>query len=389
MKKLFIIIAIFLVSYMLNAQTIIEGNNQFAFDLLKTLGDRNQNTFFSPYSISIALFMTAAGARGETEKQMLKVLHQSQNTLAYHKKFKETIDKITNKQSVELSVANSIWPSTRLKLTPNYLNLLNSAYKTQVTQCDYVKNADAEALKINKWVEDKTKNKIKNIIKPRVLDSSTELVLANAIYFLGDWQTSFDSTKNTSEPFFLNSGKQINTTFMNTSYSIGYAEDDQFKVVSIPYKSDEVSMFVFLPLNKDSFDYALKNFDIRRYSSLTRAMQSTKVNLSLPKFKVETEYQLHEKLPAMGMPVAFSGNADFSGMTGEKGLAISLVIHKAFVDVSEKGTEAAAATVVIMSRNGGSHKPVDFKADHPFIFMIKDHTTGQILFMGILNDPKG
>jgi serpin B len=389
MRKITIIFVTFFVSYILNAQTIVEGNNQFAFYLLKTLGDRNTNSFFSPYSISTALFMTAGGARGNTEKQMLKVLHQTQNSLGYHKKFGEIINKTANKQNVELSIANSIWPQKDYKFKPDYLNLLKIAYKTQVTECDFAKNPNGEAQKINKWVENKTKNKIQNIIKPNGLDASTKLVLANAIYFFGEWKTTFDTAKNEAAPFIKNDGSMVNTTFMNASYSMDYASAEMFKVVSIPYKNNEVSLLVFLPNMPDSFDIALKSLDIRKFTSLKNALKPEKVNLSLPKFKVETEYQLHENLPSMGMSDAFTGKADFSGMTGDKSLFISKVIHKAFVDVSEKGTEAAAATVVIISRNGGSHIPVDFKADHPFIFMIKDNTTEQILFMGILNDPKG
>jgi serine protease inhibitor len=389
MKKSIILLITLSISYVINAQTIVEGNNQFAFDLLKQLGTQNQNTFFSPYSISTALFMTAGGARGNTEKQMLKVLHQAQNSLAYHKKFGEIITKATNKQNVELSIANSIWPQKGFKFKPDYLNLLKSAYKTKVTESDFAKNPNAEAQKINKWVEEKTKSKITNIIKPDVLDANTKLVLANAIYFYGYWKTTFDTAKNQIAPFYKNGGTQVNTTFMNASYSMDYASDEMFKVVSIPYKNNEVSLLLILPNNPDSFKLAMNSLDIRRYFDLSKSLKPEKVNLSLPKFKMESEFYLEEKLPAMGMSDAFTKEADFSGMTGNKSLSISKVIHKAFIDVSEKGTEAAAATVVIMSRNGGSHKPIEFKADHPFIFMIKDNSTGQILFMGILNDPKG
>jgi serpin B len=388
MKKLFTILAMLIIIQNMNAQTIVEGNNLFAFDLLKQLKDQNVNVFFSPYSISTALFMTAGGARNKTEKQMLEVLHQSQNSLEYHKKFGDVIIKAENKKNVELSIANSIWPQKGYHFKIEYLALLKNAYKIQVAECDFAKSPNEEALKINNWVADKTKNKIIDIIKPDMLDATTKMVLANAIYFYGDWKIAFDKEKNVEAEFYKNDGSAAKTNFMNAEYSMKYASDDMFKVISINYKNNEVSLFVFLPNDPDSFSIALNSLDLRRFTLIDKSMREEKINLFLPKFKMTSEFMLEEKLPEMGMVDAFSSEADFSGMTGDKSLMISKVIHKAYIDVSEKGTEAAAATVVIMSRNGGSHKPIVFKADHPFIFIIKDNTTGQLLFIGILNDPK-
>jgi serpin B len=389
MKKLFLAIIILLFLQKIDAQTIVEGNNQFAFDLLKQLKDQNKNVFYSPYSISTALFMTAAGARKNTEKQMLDVLHQTNNSLEYHKKFGETILKVGNKKNVELQIANSIWPQKGYNLKKEFINLLKTAYKSQIIECDFAKSPNEEAKKINKWVEDKTKDKIKDIIRPDAIDASTKLVLANAIYFFGEWKTAFDTANTKEAAFTKNDGTIVNTKFMNAEYPMKYATDDIFKAVSIPYKNNEVSLYILLPNHIDSFNVSLKSLDIRRFVLLDKAMMDQKINLSLPKFNITSEFNLEDKLPSMGMSDAFSSKADFSGMTGDSALRISKVIHKAFIEVSEKGTEAAATTVVIMSRDGGSHKPITFKADRPFIFMIKDNTTGQLLFVGILNDPKG
>jgi len=387
MKKSFIIYILLIISNISFSQSIIESNNKFALDLMHQLGNEQDNSFFSPYSISTALFMTAAGAKGETEKQMLKVLHLNQNTLEYHKEFGNIIAKVADKKNVEISIANSIWPQKGFKIKSQYQKLLITAYKTSISECDFANNATEEAAKINKWIEDKTKSKITNIIKPDALDATTKLVLANAIYFFGEWKTTFDSAMTKQAQFFLKDSVPVNTDFMNSSYSMDYTEDTLFRLVSIPYKNNEVSLLVFLPQNPNSFDIALNSLDNRRYFTLIKSLIAVKVNLSLPKFKMESEFNLEDMLPSMGMADAFSSKADFSGMTGKKDLSISKVIHKAFIDVTEKGTEAAAATVVIMSRNGGSHKTVEFKADHPFIFMIKDNATEQILFTGVLNNP--
>jgi len=387
MKKIFFALLIIIGSLTLDAQTIVEGNNQFAFDLLSQLKDQKNNVFFSPYSISTALFMTAGGARGNTEKQMIKVLHQSQNSVAYHKSFGALITKVGAKKNVELSIANSIWPQKGYHFKPEYLLLLKTAYKSQVTECDFSKDPNGEALKINKWVADKTKNKITDIIEPGALDASTKLVLANAIYFYGEWKTTFDSAKTIEASFYRKAEEISNVKFMNALFAMEYAHNDMFKMISIPYKNNEVSMLIFLPNEPDSFNTALNNLDIRQYSALSKQLLPQKIDLFLPKFKIETEYMLQDLLPDMGMVDAFSGEANFSGMTGDKSLLISKVIHSAFIDVNEKGTEAAAATVVVVSRNGGNHT-ITIKLDHPFIFMIKDNATGQLLFMGIMNNPK-
>jgi serpin B len=387
MKKMLIVFLIIIGSLTIDAQTIVEGNTQFAFDLLAQLKDQKNNVFFSPYSISTALFMTASGARGNTEKQMLKVLHQPQNSLAYHKSFGALITKAGAKKNVELSIVNSIWPQKGYHFKPEYLSLLKTAYKSQVTECDFVKDPNGEALKINKWVADKTKNKITDIIEPGVLDASTRLVLANAIYFYGEWKTTFDSSKTIEAPFYRKAEEIPNVRFMNALFAMEYAHNDMFKMISIPYKNNEVSMLIFLPNEPDSFSTALNSLDIRQYSALSKQLVPQKIDLFLPKFKIETEYMLQDLLPDMGMVDAFSGEANFSGMTSDKSLLISKVIHSAFIDVNEKGTEAAAATVVVVSRNGGNHT-ITIKLDHPFIFMIKDNATEQLLFMGIMNNPK-
>jgi serpin B len=386
MKKIIALLIFLSILCTINAQTIVEGNNQFALDLLKRLYKNDLNVFFSPYSISTALFMTCAGTKKETEKQMLQVLHQEQNTAQYHKKYGEIGTSIENKKSVELNIANSIWPKKNFQLKPEYVKLLKNAYKVQVTECDFIGNAEAERLKINKWVEDKTKNKIQNLIKPGILDATTLVVLTNAIYFYGDWKIAFDPAFTKEEEFSKNDGSKIKTPFMNAIYSLDYASDDVFSMISIPYKNNEVSMIVLLPKDSTELNQAMNVLDIRRFDLLMMKLQNRKINLSLPKFKMDFECELQDTLINMGMPDAFGAKADFTGMANDSSLHISKVIHKAFIDVSEKGTEAAASTAVIVSRNGGG--PISFRANRPFIFMIRDNASHQLLFIGIMNNPK-
>jgi len=388
MKKLSILIISILITQLIISQSITEGNNQFALKLLPQLANSSSNAFYSPYSISTALLMATGGAKSETEKQMLNVLCQKDNTLAYHQKFGEQISQVEKKENIKLNVANSIWMQKGFKFQPDYVELLNKAYKAKLNECNFKTNGDGEAKRINKWVEGKTNNKIKDLIKPGVLKSNTRMVLVNAIYFYGDWSKAFDKESTKEADFYLNDKKTIKAKLMNAEYKMPYASDDLFEVVSIPYSKGEASMLVFLPKNKDNFEEALKALTIEKYNTLTKNLAQEKVNLKLPKFTMTAEFELSQTLSNMGMPLAFTDMADFSGMTGEKDLKIDKVIHKAFVDVSEKGTEAAGATAVIMVTKSAvmdREKTIYFKADHPFIFMIKDNATGQLLFVGVLN----
>jgi serpin B len=390
MKNLILTIFVCLFTNLIIGQSITEGNNKFAINFLQKVANSSTNAFFSPYSISTALFMTTGGAKAETGQQMLNVLYQPENTPEYHKKFGEHIALVEKKEKIQLNIANSIWMQKGTKFLQDYIDLLNNAYKAKINECNFKDNPDAEAKKINKWVEGKTKDKIKDLIKPGVLKPSTRMVLVNAIYFYGGWMKEFDKKDTKEDNFYQNDGKTNKASFMNAEYKMQYSEDNNFELVSIPYANNEASMLVFLPKKKGNFENDIKALDYKEYTSLAGLLNSQKVNLTFPKFTMTAEYELKQTLSEMGMPLAFTDDADFSGMTGKPDLKIDKVIHKAFIDVTEKGTEAAAATAVIMTTKSAmldKDKIIYFKADHPFIFMIKDNATGQILFAGVVNKP--
>jgi serpin B len=379
-----------MIAYICIGQNITEGNNKFAINLLQKLASATDNTFYSPYSISTALFMTAGGAKNETQNQMLSVLCQKENTPEYHQKFGEQIALVEKKEKIQLNVANSIWMQKGFKFLPNYIDLLNKAYKTKMNECNFAANADNEAKKINKWVEGKTKDKIKNLIAPGVLKSNTKMVLVNAIYFYGGWNKEFNKEETKEDNFYLANNSTSKAKFMHAEYQMKYASDKDFQLLSIPYQNNEASMLVFLPKSKENFDNALKSITYEKYELLYNLLMNRKVYLSLPKFTLTSQFELSQTLSEMGMPLPFSDGADFSGMSTQDELKIDKVIHKAFVDVSEKGTEAAGATAVIMTTKSAmpeKEEIIYFKADHPFIFMIRDNTTGQVLFVGVINKP--
>ena len=373
------------------AQKITEGNNKFAIKLLNRLANANANSFFSPYSISTALFMTTGGAKSQTEQQMLKVLEQPMNTPEFHNQFGQHIALVEKKEKIQLNIANSLWMQKGFKFQQAYIDLLNNAYKAKLNECNFAVNPDMEAKKINKWVESKTKSKIKDLIKPGILKPNTKMVLVNAIYFFGGWNKEFLKENTKTADFKLNNGQLVKADFMNAEYNMFYASNADFEMLSIPYEKSEATMLVFLPRSKDNFKNTLNSLNFESYNALVGQLKQHKVNVSIPKFKMTAEFELKETLSEMGMPIPFSDAADFSAMSAEDELKIDKVIHKAFIDVSEKGTEAAGATAIVITTKSAmpdKEQVIYFKADHPFIFMIKDNATGQILFAGVLNKPE-
>jgi len=390
MKKLFLSISICLMAYLSSGQSINEDNNKFAIKLLQKIANTSDNSFYSPYSISTALFMTTAGAKNETEKQMLSVLSLESNTSDYHKKFGEHNALVEKKDKIQLNIANAIWMQKGFKFQKSFIDILSSAYKAKLNEGNFASNPDAEAKKINKWVEAKTKDKIKDLIAPGVLKSNTKMVLVNAIYFYGGWSKEFDRAKTEEDNFYLANNSSSKAKFMHAEYKMNYAADNDFELLSIPYQNNEASMLVFLPKSKANSEKAFKSLTYDKYIQLSSLLITHKVNLTFPKFKMTSQFELSKTLSEMGMPLPFTDEADFSGMSTQDELKINKVIHKAFVEVSEKGTEAAAATAVIMTTKSampGKDETIYFTADHPFIFMIRDNASGQILFVGTLNKP--
>jgi serine protease inhibitor len=373
---------------------IVAGNNAFAFDLYAQLKSAEGNIFFSPYSISTALAMTYAGARGNTGKQMMRVLHFGKNETAFHEgfgKLQAGINEARRQGDVKLSVANGLWMQKDYKFLAEFLEMTGKNYGAELNYADYKNETEKARVEINTWVEGRTNDKIKELIRPGVLDASTRMVLANAIYFKGAWATKFDTAKTEEMPFRVSARDSVKMKMMNTGEKeFGYGENKSVQILDMPYAGRELSMIVILPRTKTGLGDFEKEIRAELFDSLCAGMRQEKVVVYLPKFTTTRECVLKKVLQKMGITDAFSEeSADFSGMSSNKDLKISEVIHKAFVDVNEEGTEAAAATAVVVGLRCAPvyHKPHIFRADHPFLFVIRDNTTGSILFMGRMVNP--
>lgn len=371
-------------------QTVVKGNTDFGFDLYQELKETEGNLFFSPYSISTALAMTYAGARGQTEKEMAKVLHFSLEQKPLHSSFSKLqlqLNAIQDKGHIKLSIVNSLWAQEGYHFLDTFFDLNKKYYGAGLNFVDFATQTVRKT--INIWVEDKTQQKIKELIKQGMIDSLTTLVLCNAIYFKGDWLSQFDKKRTIDADFHISHHKTIKVPMMSQKSEFKYQSFDNFSAIELPYEGNYLSMIVFLPKEIDGladFEKNLTNDNVKNWIDKLLKSYKQKILVSLPEFKTTCEFELSKILSDMGMPHAFI-NADFSGMTGKKDLSISKVIHKAFIDVNEEGTEAAAATAVVMRKAIIFSKPLIFRANHPFVFLIRENKTGSILFIGRIIDP--
>ena len=371
---------------------IVRGDNQFAVDLYAQL-DREQpgkNLFFSPTSISVALAMTAAGARGPTQSGMANVLHLDADLPQAHAHYHQLLEQwnaVGAKRAYQLRVANRLWGQKGYPIRPEFLTLTRQQYGAEMLLLDFAQ-AEAARAEINRWVEQQTNDKIKDLIAPGSLNAMTRLVLTNAVYFKGDWVQPFGKQNTREEDFAVSAQEKVRTPLMHQRTRLGYAEEETFQALELPYAGKELSMVVLLPKKVDGLPDLEKALTVDTLTALLLKLRVCEVITFLPKFKLETSFELNPTLEAMGMKRAFSREADFSGISAES-LCISAFIHKAYVDVNEKGTEAAAATGVVM-RTGVARRPQPipvFRADHPFLFLIRDTKAGSILFMGRLTKP--
>jgi serpin B len=375
--------------------SLVKGNSAFAFDLYRALSDSPENLFYSPYSISLALAMTYAGAAGGTEKQMANALHftlaqdklhPAFNSLDLDLKTRGQGAKDKNGEGFKLNVANAIWGQKDYKFQTSYLDLLAVNYGAGLRVVDFIHSADPSRLTINQWVSDQTSGKIKDLIPQGAVDQLTRLVLTNAIYFNAAWQTPFQKEGTANGPFHPLAGNDVTAPFMKQTSSFNYNQGANFQAVELPYDGRELSMVVLLPAAGQfkPFENLLTS---QQNENILGGLKPGQVILSMPKFKFESSFSLKKALESLGMPVAFTPDADFSGMTGKKELLITDVLHKSFVAVDEAGTEAAAATGVIVGTTAMPIGPVEIKVDRPFIFFIRDIKSGTILFVGRVLTP--
>jgi serpin B len=372
---------------------VVEGNNQFATDLFAHLQKgRTDNLICSPYSISAALAMTSAGANGETEKQMADVLRLSLPESRLHSAFAALQQRLTSgdkKDGYQLLVANRLWGQQGYHFLSQFLQRTRAGYGAELAQVNF-SQADAARQTINRWTEERTDHKIKNLIPSGGLTPDTRLVLTNAVYFNGKWMHEFERTSTTDAPFHVSPDQQVTVPTMQQSHSFRYVAADGLQILQLPYgQSKGASMLVLLPDVTDGLGELQKRLTNENLEKWSKTLAATSLTVYLPKFTVTAEFQLRDVLESMGMTLAFDPErADLSGISTQDRLFISAVIHKAFVDVNEEGTEAAAATEVSPSMSTMTEEPVVFRADHPFVFVIRDDRTDSILFLGQVLNPK-
>jgi len=379
-----------------SAPTVTRANNQFAVDLYGQLSKERpgKNLFFSPTSISVALAMTAAGARGQTAAEMVQTLHLAGNlpqaNAAYHKLL-ERWNTDANDRGYQLRVANRLWGQKEVPFLASYLTLTRQEYGAELGLVDYKGQAEAAREEINAWVEKQTAEKIKDLLPQGVIDSTTRLVLTNAIYFKGDWASQFKKDLTHDADFVISSAQKVKVPLMHKKQSYPFVQDDSLQVLELPYKGNDLSMLVLLPKETDGLADLESSLAASKIAVLRAKLRSQPVDVYLPKFKLDASFSLSETLQGLGMKLPFIEAADFSGMDGRRDLHISAVIHKAFVNVNEEGTEAAAATGVVtrVMARPIDKSPVVFRADHPYVFAICDKRDGSILFLGRVANPAG
>jgi serine protease inhibitor len=373
---------------------ITAGNNAFAVDLYGKLRAQHGNLFFSPASISTAFGMAYAGARGQTATQMATVFHftlpPAQLNLAMGALLKDMNAAHTG---YELRTADALWAEQDAHFLESYLNLTKTDYAAGFHRVDFKSSPGSVRTTINQWIAQQTNNKIQNLIAPGVLTPATRLVLTNAIYFKGAWLNPFDKSLSQDEDFHLSATQTVKVPHMHRTGSYRYFDGGAFQALELPYQGNDLSMVVLLPKDIAGLATLEQSFTSVALSGWLRHLEpAPKVILTLPRFTMTQQFELSNTLSGLGMPLAFSGAADFSGMTGKPDFTISAAIHKAFIDVNEQGTEAAAATAIVMRSLAmrspqPEPPPVVFRADHPFLFLIRQTKSGALLFMGRVDDP--
>jgi serpin B len=369
-----------------DAPDITKNNIPFALDLYGRLRGREGNLFLSPFSVSTVLAMTSAGARGKTLEEMTRVLHlPEQKTLhaALGRRLKE-LNGVGKKRPYELSIANALWGQAEHKYRPEYLKQINADYGAEIHPVDFAGDRDGARKTINDWVAKQTQNKIKDLLADGVLGEDTKLVLTNAIYFKGDWTSPFKKEKTKNVDFYLGSrDKTVAVPMMSQEGEFGFFAKSDMQVLELPYTGKELSMVILRPKKLDGLAELEKSLTAEKLTELLGNLMVQKVEVHLPRFKVAGQFNMRKELAGLGLESLFGPTADLSGMDGTRGLYLTDVVHKAFVEVNEKGTEAAAATGAAGSRSS----PPLFKADRPFLFLIRDRS-GNILFLGRLVNPE-
>ncbi|HUT36846.1 MAG TPA: serpin family protein [Planctomycetota bacterium] len=372
-----------------------KGEHAFALNLYAKLRKPGENLFFSPFSITTALAMTYAGARGNTAAQMAQACAFDLPPERLHAHFAALIADLTSKERkagtyYEFLVANALWGQQGFGFRKKFLDLVQASYGGGLRQVDFAQ-PEASRQTINRWAAEQTGGKITGLIPGGVLSRDTVLVLTNAMYFKGKWAFPFNGPSTRDEPFTLLNGEKVSVPMMHQVQEISckYTAGEDCQVLELPYKGREVAMVILLPKEADGLPAVEKSLTGNNMPKRLSALAPREVDVSLPRFTITRDFRLDETLKFLGMTDAFApGAADFTGMRAEGGIWIDAVLHKAFVEVNEVGTEAAAATAVEIMKSEPMEQPPIFRADHPFLFLIRDTKSGTVLFMGRVMNPK-
>lgn len=377
--------------------SLVKGNNAFALQLYGRLRSTSGNILFSPYSISSALAMTYAGAEGSTAEEMKNVLHYPLDHPDLDAAFawlNRTFTTYTSDFGADFRVlnANSLWVQTGQNLLPEFLQIMTDYFQANIRQVDFAFHSEIARSSINRWVKDRTQGRIVDIIQPNDLSRTTRLVLVSALYMKARWANLFDLQLTQQAPFFPALDRSITVPMMQTTGSFLLYQGDTASLIELPYAPPrpgglQLAFLILLPNERMGLSNIERTLTLDQYQKWKAQMTQKRVNVIMPKFTISESFTLNDALQSLGIKAAFTTQADFSRLANVKDLYIGKVVHKTFMNVNEKGTEATAATAITMNRTAVQQIPVLFRADHPFLFMIVEKGTGSILFMGRLNIP--
>jgi serpin B len=377
-----------------DVSTIAQENNAFAIDLYSKLNSDPGNLFFSPASVTSAFAMAYAGARGATATEMASTLHFALPPDRLHPAMGALLTQLNGPhENYELHLANALWAEKTQHFLPDYTSLVKRDYGAGFQPVDFHANPEAARALINNWVAQQTKQKILNLVPAGSVTPLTRLILTNAIYFKAAWASQFSKSQTQNEDFHLSPTKSVKTDLMHQSKGGAYFRGPAFQALELPYLRNDLSMIVLLPDDPDGLPALEKSLTAASLNTWINSLSyEERIIVTFPRFKITRQFELSSTFESLGMKQAFeSGIADFSGITGDKSFSISAAIHKAYIDVDEEGTEAAAATAVMMvgaaMRPAPPPPPIVFRADHPFLFLIRDNQSGAVLFLGRLIDP--
>ena len=371
-----------------NSSEITQSNNKFTFDIYQELKNSQTNLVFSPHSISSALSMVYIGAKDNTAEEIRDVFYLNPNIQEFSKSYQQlNLTEQSNKNEKYLYNANSLWIQQGLKLKTSFLDANKKYFSASLNQTDFINKTEESRLKINKWVSKNTKNRINDLLPASSIDRSTRLVLVNAIYFKSSWKYQFNEKNNYTDYFQAEKNNCIEVEYMKNKMVTSHYQDRYAQVIEIPYETKEVSLLIILPNSFRKLRRLEKKLDYEYYNHILQNKERKSIHLSLPKFDIESTFELKNVLQELGVKSAFSDAADFSGMSNEK-LYISSIAHKANITANEKGTEAAAATAVMMRKMSVNLESIDLEVDKPFIFILKNNQTNHIYFIGKITNPK-